>query len=394
MSNYPTVRPSLTLDFQKSKQLDPRISFSRTQTTGQTTYVEGGVIKYADEHQARFEKEGLLIEESRVNAETHAIDFLNASWETDSSSVTPNATTAPDGTLTASKLVEDSTTGGHLLQNSSNLATTGQTWTFSIFAKAAERTQVIIWLRAEPGALEYFDLSSGTKVSDNLGLNSSITPLANGWYRISITETLSNIRKPFIATAVNGSNSTVGDGVSGIYVWGAQLEEGAFPTSYIPTAGSAVTRAADVCKIEGDNFSSWYNQNQGSWFVKVKGPDTTVNNWIFATGPNTTGQDALCRGATGYLRSIERYLGDVYDSDASNENLNQAALSYDLTNQASARFNGVTGYYSSIAGNTTAPTSLFIGQRLSGVEPLNGHISRLAYYSERLTDTQLQAITS
>ena len=77
MSNYPTVRPSLTLDFQKSKQLDPRISFSRASGA---TYLnpDTGLITLASEHEARFEKDGLLIEESRTN-KTHPSNFTSAS---------------------------------------------------------------------------------------------------------------------------------------------------------------------------------------------------------------------------------------------------------------------------------------------------------------------------
>ena len=104
MSNYPTVRPSLTLDFQKSKQLDPRISFSRSSTA---TYVEGGVVKTADEHQARFEEEGLLIEESRTNLQPYSQEFDNAAWSKVGSSITANSVAAPDGTMTADTLTGD-----------------------------------------------------------------------------------------------------------------------------------------------------------------------------------------------------------------------------------------------------------------------------------------------
>ena len=69
----------------------------------------------------------------------------------------------------------------------------------------------------------------------------------------------------------NGTVTYDGNGTSGIYLWGAQLEEGAFPSSYIPTTTAAATRSADVASITGTAFSGWYRQDEGTFYGEATG---------------------------------------------------------------------------------------------------------------------------
>ena len=117
--NFPNTRPSLNLNFARSKTLDPRITFTRTSTG---TYVdEIGIIRYSSADEPRFDHDpvtgeckGLLIEESRQNLLTYSADISNAAWGKTNSSIGPT-TTAPDGTSTAYKLIENSTNGYHFI---------------------------------------------------------------------------------------------------------------------------------------------------------------------------------------------------------------------------------------------------------------------------------------
>ena len=393
MSNYPTVRPSLTLDFQKSKQLDPRISFSRSSTA---TYVEGGVIKYADEHQARFEDKGLLIEESRTNAVLYSEDFQNQ-WSVggggSGGSATNSQTVSPDGNNTGAKF-------------------------------AAPATRYLSGTTTEsgmPNTAVRFNLAAGTFDSIITGSPDSydIAPAGNGWYRCELT--VSNLTCSIYAKKgeldfigiqlLNSSvylyalNSTYNQTstTDGIYVWGAQLET-SFPTSYIPTSGSTVTRAADVASITGTNFSSWYNQSEGTLlldsaplsFTSDDGTngsavfisDNYINNFISVQNdPRTGGGGRASVYASGSSQFNSGFMGSGIKKRST-------ALAYQEDNFA-ASTDGVTA----VAG--TSGSLPVVDRMRIGIYPpttpdffANGHISRFSYYSERLTDTQLEAITS
>ena len=271
MSIYPTMRPEITLDFANSRKLDPRITFSRSSTA---TYVEGGVIKYADEHQARFEEEGLLVEEARTN------NTLYSTYEASNYEITNVTSTtnqlAPDGTSTAVLLTENTATGNHQIRNKSVQTTTnGTAFTWSVFVKPNGRTKFQFFTGYTQTTV--FDVTAGTVSPAGSG---TITAYTNGWYRLISTSTAiatGNIYQYLQLKNDSNLNNYAGDGTSGAYVWGWQSENSVpFATSYIPTAGSTVTRAADIAQITNVNFSSWYNQSEGTLAITAK---TYDNNY-------------------------------------------------------------------------------------------------------------------
>jgi hypothetical protein len=147
----------------------------------------------------------------------------------------------------------------------------------SVYAKKGERQYLVLQLpsAAFPSSSNAtFDLDSATF---NLGAGSptaSITDVGNGVYRCSITKTAtssasSNGAFIYVTNSASATiNAYTGDGYSGIYIWGAQLEAGAFPTSYIPTVASQVTRSADSASMTGANFSDWYRLMRGRFMGK------------------------------------------------------------------------------------------------------------------------------
>lgn len=410
MSNYPTVRPSLTLDFQKSKQLDPRISFSRSSSA---TYVEGGVVKTADEHQARFEDEGLLLEESRANLLTYSEQFDNAEWVTTGvDAPTVNSTTAPNGELTADTLTCNATNS--FIYDQINGLSTNTYYAFSVFVKKGTADYCYLSARGHQFAyfLAVFDLSTGictqqdTKNSTHYPLSTNYAlesiPLSNGWFRLSIatkTPTYSDVRFK-IGFASQGTGNVLGnDGISGatpgetMFVWGAQVEQGSFPTSYIPTSGSTVIRAADVCKIEGDNFSSWYNQSEGT--LTINATDVKEGKYVSSLTSGTTGSPdtlALYRKDDDEWR-VYHTAQVTFSATGSDANFASGYSVSGSTRTASAAWKGSLVSNVPTDASSIPFTSLQIGTgpKTSGIS--NGHISRLSYYSERLTNTQLEAIT-
>jgi hypothetical protein len=169
---------------------------------------------------------------------------------------------------------ENTVNGEHIFPDRSFTPTLGTTYAFSFYAKQGSGTRKVYMRIAagNTGAL-VFDLIAGT-ASGPSGIfsSSSITPVGNGVYRCtgvwtatSATHTVVRIQ---LITNI-GQTSYTGDGTSGIYIWGAQVEEGAFPTSYIPTTTAAATRSADVASITGSAFSSWYRQDEGTMFANA-----------------------------------------------------------------------------------------------------------------------------
>jgi hypothetical protein len=174
-------------------------------------------------------------------------EFDNAVWLKFKSSITPNATIAPDGTSTADKLIEDTTANDtHAVANyGSQTVTLGVTYTYSAFVKAAERGFVTLTGDVSTGkfggsAGVQFALTDGSVTKNLLSLATTATNVGNGWWHFSITATAlaSGTAYPYlaigskIATSFSGRDSYTGDGTSGIYVWGAQLEQAASPSAY------------------------------------------------------------------------------------------------------------------------------------------------------------------
>jgi len=210
---------------------------------------------------------GLLIEEQRTNLVTYSEDFSNAAWINTSASFNTNSAIAPDGATTADKIIIangvqlGALTGAGVRQQPSKAATS-ITYTESVFAKAAEFNSVMLFMAngaGSNGGRCTFNLATGTYSSLTTfgsgfsGATASIESVGNGWYRcifIVTSDTDTSIRSGILPV---DTVATTGNGTSGIFIWGAQLEAGSFATSYIPTVASQVTRNADSASMLGDN---------------------------------------------------------------------------------------------------------------------------------------------
>ena len=413
--DYPTVLPTLDLDFANSKTLDPRITFTRA--SGGSYVGADGLIKYAGVNEARFdhnpvtgESLGLLVEESRSNLLLRSEEFDDASWTKFNSSINSNVITAPDNTSNATKLIQNTSNNQHMvIINLTSAVNT--TYTFSFFAKSAENQYVI-------ASFSGGGLSSDCKVvvslidgsvttTSNSPENTSVTKLPNGWYRITLTKTTPSASafQPRIVIGRTGGISQVyqGDGTSGVYIWGAQLEEGAFPTSYIPTEGSTRTCAADDASITGKNFSDWYRQDEGTVFVSsIENGGTNSSPFWFKDG------NFSLRGIAYRRLTSTNNLEFIYRKDSSifRELVVDNLLKYNTISKIAVSFNSNKSSLS-INGNTTSSSysdsidldidSFTIGRSaVRGNTPRIwvGTISKITYYPYPLKDSNLQSLTS
>jgi hypothetical protein len=388
-------------------------AYTPTTTQPITNYVP--VLLSAANNVARFdhnpvtgESLGLLIEEQRTNLQVQSEDFTT-SWVVAAASIQSNTLVAPNGTLTADKLVEDTANAWHYVGFFNITPTTATPYTLSCYAKKGEREFVQLYLpstafgdsNATNGAV--FDLTTGAIAVQGSALTSaSITSVGNGWYRCTITKTsTSTTAFPFVVSVRNaGTFSTAGytgDGYSGLFLWGAQLEAGAFPTSYIPTVASQVTRSADAASMTGADFSSWYRADEGTAYVEAASlataynastltfSDGTLNNRIVIRGMNTASQSA----SIGAVNNVAQWANIFAGQTAA---ATKWALGYRVNDTAFTR-NAATPLTDADA-LIPVVNQLRIGADGDGTLTYNGHIRKLSYYPKRLADAQLQALTT
>jgi len=172
-----------------------------------------------------------LIEKGRENLLKQSNNFDTTPWGGVSASVTPNATTAPDGTLTASKIVANTVNAQHRIEQGTT--SSAGVKTFSVYLKQAEITNS--WLRIGTTGC-FIDLTNGAISSISSGIIASTEALANDWYRCSITKT--NAAANEILRINAGVTDYIGDNIIGIFVWSSQYEEGLVATDYIETGAS------------------------------------------------------------------------------------------------------------------------------------------------------------
>ena len=408
------VLPRLALDFTTAS-LDPRVTFTRTGNTATVTN-SSGLIAPINADLPRFDFDpitlackGLLIEEARTNLLTYSEQINNPIWiNYGSISIAANATTAPDGNLTADNVIPAASTGTFAFGQTIIKAVSAITYTLSGYSKSAGYDFLIFRIDglAGDGVKGAFNISTGV-ISTAFTTNgvgwavgsAAINSVGNGWYRWSVTfttNTASSLRTIIYVSNVTGDGFSVppytANGSSGIYNWGAQLETGAFPTSYIPTVASAVLRNADQATMTGTNFSSWYNATQGTIFAYA---DTASSNGVISsiTDGTIANEISLYTAITTRVFSLVRVANATQaNPDVSPVSLGTAfkvAQTY-LANSFSIILNGGTA--SSVASGTVPTVNkMDIGLR-SGTY-LNGHLRQLFYYSIALTNRQIQAIT-
>jgi hypothetical protein len=392
---------SLALDFT-SGVLDSRITFTRASSG--TRVNSSGVIESVASNLPRFDYDpvtlapkGLLIEEQRTNLLTYSSEFENTAWTKADVTIIVNATTAPDGTISADKLVENTATSSHYTLSTYSL-TVGTTYTFSVFFKAAGRNQLIIAGGGLSGQGYNPTFDAGTGLVTYAPIGSKLEKFPNNWYRASIPFTASGTLGILLYLGINNSNNYTGDGTSGIYIWGAQLEAGAFPTSYIPTTSATVTRAADNASMVGSNFSSWYNQSAGTIYCTSDSPLTTTTaqmNWYIS---DSTGINIMFnRKNVLNLCATSVVVGGVTQGDITSFS---TITAYSTVKSASAyKLNdlaiSVNGASVGTDPAATIPTvdRIHLGQNVSNGQILNGHIQSIKYYPTRLPNADLQRLT-
>ncbi len=352
---------------------------------------------------------GLLFEAQKTNNVTYSESIDNAIWTKNNSSVQSDVTLAPNGTMTADKLIEATSGTGSVNQwmVQSFAVTSGITYTISAYLKAAGLTtaalrfSVLALFSAE--TYVKFTLSGNGSIDATgaaAALNPTITALPNGWYRVSVSATPTSSGTSGLGIWLKGYDSHVGDGTSGIYVWGTQVEQGAFATSYIPTTSAAATRLKETATAL---TTSWYSQTAGTIFSKSQsyspvssGTDSVLGVMALNDGVGTNridirhNQSAASRSnfnGAGGSQSIS------FGSYTTNTQYN-FGLSFD-TSLISWSRNGASTQ--TVSTNNSLPgssaTELQIGSFDARSYQVSGWIQNFFYHNSKLPDADLQRLS-
>jgi hypothetical protein len=393
------------------------ITFTRASTA--TYFDSAGVLQSAAIDAPRFDynpstlaAQGFLIEEARTNLVLQSEDFATT-WS--ALNVTPSTNTAlsPAGTLTADTLTPAASTAAHLISQSATV-TASIAYSASVFVKTdgAPFVQVVYDNGASAGAFINVNLSTGaiTRGPELAGgatnVTGSVTAVNNGFYRVTVGATHTGTTGRIIisplptgqsAAGLNPSTTTAA--TDKVIVWGAQLEAGSFPTSYIPTTTTALTRSADVASV--NTLSPWYNQTEGTVYAELQSlsPLTAAQSVALNKYPHVWQIDA---GATDsnpfwYGVGVELIIGGTYNNvGVVPSGINKFAVSLAPTaGQSRSSLNGAAAVNRN--GTLTGTATLFSLGKDSANNVnnfLNGWLRRLTYYPRALSAAELPALTA
>jgi hypothetical protein len=428
---------ALDLQFALDKTLTARRGPTPVFTRGSTgTFVgSNGLIQTAAVNSPRFDHasagvcRGLLIEESRSNVALYSGAWVGGTGWSLAQATSVVSGTGPDGN-NAYEVADDSTANVHGILNSGSTTGTGATsvvsgttYTGSVFLKKIAGS--VDWVQVTMGvggfgAAQYanFNLSTG-QVGNFAGLASGTSPrieaFANGWYRCSISVTATTTTTTSFSVAIYSTNNTNATTRAPVYNGNpankflaamAQFETGSFATSYIPTTTASVVRSADVCSITGANFTSFYNQSEGSVLSNCifQGPSVSPQNQFVYDFNDTTvaNRFRLLRENSGGGSSFLNTSNNISDVTINGSGANgfttgvatKVAVGVKLNDFILYKDNALVGSDTS-ANMPIALTALNIGGPRSGVSGnhLNGTIAAIRYYKKRLPNAKLAQLT-
>lgn len=381
-------------DFYSTIPLATGWTFSRTDTSGTATAfrADGTVATFAS-GVPRITNRGLLVEESRTNLLLQSQDFDNAYWTKARCTITTNTTLAPDGTMSADSLVEDTTNNSHPVFRSVGGLANATTYTFSVFVSPIGRTSCNLAASntafGPPGNATFSLLGSGS-VTSSTGCTATIQAVAGGFYRCSITlTTVAAGNGDVYLQPVNVTPSYLGNGLPAIAIWQADLQAGSFPTSPIITTTAAGTRGADVAALSGLILPAAYTLSvdgvvppNTAGYPRAIALDSDNNN-IFIFGA-AEGRGGFYMGA-GAVNAVSG------PSQTPGQDIRFAFRAE--TNNARNCINGTLGSLATTFSPKTGSVTLNIGQSPGGGGVWNSYIRRIRIIPRAVSDAELQALT-
>ena len=331
----------------------------------------------------------LLLEPQRTNLVTYSEQFDNAAYTRNGYAVTANSAISPDGYQNADLMYQ--TVSGDKDFYTTFPVTTG---TFSIYAKAAGKNWFYITdsVGANPA---YYNISNGTLGTVAGGSTATITSVGNGWYRLTYYRNQAGGYTFFKAVDTDNSQSSTASGTDGALIWGAQYEAGAYPTSYIPTLSTSVTRVADAASKTG--ISSLIGQTAGTFFAEY-----TADSFASGARIVTLSDGTLNTRITLFCDSNEKI--HIYAATLAGGQQIDQATTIDFTGNHKVAFAYANNDLAVYVDGTQAITSsgfsvpacsnMYLGSvNIAGI-PLSGGIKQSLLFTSRLTNADLATLTA
>ena len=333
----------------------------------------------------------LLLEPSRTNTITHSNDFSQSIYGKINLTITANQGISPDGTQNANLLVPNAAVGNRYLTNNtgSNLKIN------TVFLKKKELRYVKVG-NSQSNVL--VDLENGTISAGSVSTNNfTIENYGNGWYRVSCYNTLDVNLQIQIFIGIDGSGSNIAtNGTDGVYIYGFEIQNGSYPTSYIKTNGSAVTRAAETCNGSGD--AATFNDSEGVLFANIAAlaDDGTYRIISLSNGNVDNSTNIQYSGVSNQIRARIENGGlpqaDITSTVTSQTLFHKIAVLY-KSNQFELWSNG---FKVGEDTNGTPPSGInkLSFDRADGINDFYGKTKEIGYYDATLTDSELEYLTS
>ena len=382
------------------------LPFNFTRSTGATRVNKDGLIEVVTNNKPRIDflndsNGALLLEPTRSNSLPYSNDFNNAAWQKiGSSTITANTLISPDGTLNASTFKASSNSYGCILRQLYYGFNYVSPYASSFYVKKKNHRYIGLRLGNLIGPSDtynFFDFDTET-VNNTIAPSAplSFTKLTNGWYKLSVVGTpISGEVVDLALTQSNGSTINPA-GTEEVYVYGAQLEQGSYATSYIPTQGGAVTRNADVISKTG--VSDLINGESGTLFLNSASLANDGTIKYFSINNGTTGYEIVFQytstSNTVGIRYINGGFAQCDDSVLITNALdfNKFAFTWQL-NKFELWCNGIK-VISDTSGSVTTGFNQIDFRRSNGTIPFFSKVKSVALYNTALTDQELINLTT
>ncbi len=326
----------------------------------------------------------MLLEPSRTNIHINSENFSDT---LQGASATFGTITSPNGTLNASTIA--STVDGNYKGFFETYSLTDQTYTFSAFVKYNNHQWISIYRIGQN--ISRFDVQNG--VFGNNPSNLKAEDYGNGWYRLIFTFDASVGTNYFYiyTSEPNAENSQTGDS---FYLYGVQQEIGSYPTSYIPTSGSTVTRVAETCNDAGT--ASTFNASEGTFFIKVNYINTTESFRISISDNTSNNKIIIATLNNKYYYEVRAVDTSVSASILSTipQTTNEVLLAGTWKQNEFKFFINGTKIGEDTLGNSPNELNTVRFNNLATNQPFYGRARDLRVYNTVLTDAELTALTS
>ena len=374
------------------------LPFDFTRAGSATKVNKQGLIEVVSNNEPRIDftdnsKGALLLEPQRTNSITHSNDFSQSIYGKINLTITANEGISPDGTQNANLLVPNAAVGNRYLTNNtgSNLKTN------TVFLKKKE-LRYVTFGNAQSNVL--VDLENGTISASSVSTNNfTIENYGNGWYRVSCFNTLDVNLQIQIFLGIDGSGSNIAtNGTDGVYIYGFEIQNGSYPTSYIPTNGSAVTRSAETCNGAGD--ANTFNDSEGVLFADIAANSKGGGYKLISITDSISGNSFISIGMMNNTTELYKQIrfGGLnlfpnFTDKADQTSFNKIAIKY-KSGDSSFYVNGFEIDSSSVTYTPSANMSEIKFSYFQDGDDFYGNTKQIQYFDTALNDTDLEELTS